>query len=375
MRVQDKKRLLLASVLKPVDEPRMCERMGKSLAKHGFEVFIAGFPASSNTSVEGITFLPHQKFKRISLSRIEVRFKILRKAISLNPDLIIVTTHELIGVALLFKFFTGKKIVYDVQENYWRNIMYTNAWPKFIRPLIAFPVRWKEWITSPFFSKFLLAEKCYVAELSFVREKSVVIENKCLVPPAFQRKPSNEIIQLIFTGTIAESTGIFEAIDLAKKLFQIEPRIRLTIVGQSPQSRTLLRIEKEVLENSFIQLIGGKEFVSHDKILNAISSANFGIVSYPSSPHTRDKIPSKLYEYLACRLPMIVKDNKYWVDLCVPSKAAILVDFQNPDANAILDAMRKSQFYTQEPENVLWDSEEGHLLRTINSLYLLAIGC
>lgn len=368
MRVQDKKtRILFASVLKPVDEPRMCERMGRSLSKYGFQVFIAGFPASSNKSVDGITFLPHKKFNRIGFHRIKVRFSILRKAFSLKPDILIVTTHELIGIALLFKLFTGGKIIYDVQEDYWQNIMHTNTWPWLIKPLIAFPLRWKQSISSLFFSKFLLAEECY-RELSFTHGKSVVLENKCAVPEWFQRQAASEIIQLIFTGTIAESTGIFEAINLTKKLHQVEPRIRLAIAGQCLQPKTLLRVKAEISENPFINLIGGPGFVPHDEILDIISTANFGIISYPPSPHTKDKIPSKLYEYLACELPILLQENKRWVKLCAPSTAAIIVDFLNPDAKAILNAMQKGSFYSHKSEDVFWESEERVLLSTVLSL-------
>ncbi|HTH57997.1 MAG TPA: glycosyltransferase [Cyclobacteriaceae bacterium] len=369
MRVQDKEtRILLASVLKPVDEPRMYERMGKSLAHRGFEVFIAGMPPSSSSTVKGVQFLPHLRFKRISLSRIRVRFRILAKAVSLKPDLFIVTTHELIGIAILYKLVTGNKIIYDVQEDYWQNIMHTKAWPKVLRPLIAFSVRCKERISSPFFSMFLLAEQCYQEELHFARGKSIVIANKCALAPSFERKSANVSIGLIFTGTMAESTGIFEAINLAKKLRQLEPRIQLTIVGQCPQQNTLRKIISEISESPYIHLIGGNDFVPHEKIADAIFSAHFGIISYPPSPHTKDKIPSKLYEYLACQLPVLLQENKLWGHLCASSNAAISVDFQKPDAVAILIEMHRRVFYSKTPENVTWQSEEPLLLTSIRSL-------
>lgn len=369
MRVQDKKTsILLASVLKPVDEPRMCARIGQSLVKNGYAVFIAGFPPSSNKSVHGITFLPHPKFNRLSVSRIKARFSTLRKAFSVKPTIFIITTHELIGIAILYKLFTGKKIVYDVQENYWRNIRYTNAWPKFIRPLMAFLVQCKERIASPFFSKFFLAEKCYADELPFSRGRSIVIENKCAMPSEFQRNPSKEIMQLIFTGTIAESTGIFEAIDLTKKLHQLEPRVRLTIAGHCPQPLTLKMLEKEIKGSPFIQLTGGKDFVPHDEIMATIATANFGIISYPTSRHTENKIPSKLYEYLACQLPILLSDNKRWAELCAPTSSAIVVNFESPDVEATLLAMRKGSSDPLMAKNAHWDCEEAVLLTTIRSL-------
>jgi glycosyltransferase involved in cell wall biosynthesis len=215
---------------------------------------------------------------------------------------------------------------------------------------------------------FLLAEQCYQEELHFARGKSIVIANKCALAPSFERKSANVSIGLIFTGTMAESTGIFEAINLAKKLRQLEPRIQLTIVGQCPQQNTLRKIISEISESPYIHLIGGNDFVPHEKIADAIFSAHFGIISYPPSPHTKDKIPSKLYEYLACQLPVLLQENKLWGHLCASSNAAISVDFQKPDAVAILIEMHRRVFYSKTPENVTWQSEEPLLLTSIRSL-------
>lgn len=363
-----KRRILLASVLKPVDEPRMFERMGQSLAANGYEVFIAGFPPSNNKSTHGIHLLPYSKFNRISLGRIKARFKILKYAFSIRPDVFIVCTHELLGVAMLYKIFSGRRIVYDVQENYWRNIIHTSAWPKIIRPLIASFVRFKEIITSPLFSKFLLAEKCYETELPFAKRKSVVIENKCRVRNHFLRQPPSKNIELIFTGTISESTGVFQAIELAKKLQAIEPAIRLRILGHCPMLKTLRRIESEIVTCPFISLLGGKEFVSHDEIMEAIALANFGIVFYPTSPHTENKVPTKIYEYLACQLPMLLQDNRKWTDLCEPFNSAITIDFDKPDLLSILTLMKETKFYSQKAESANWQSEEGKFLSAIDSI-------
>src|SRR5258708_30450516 len=38
----------------------------------------------------------------------------------------------------------------------------------------------------------------------------------------------------------------------------------------------------------FVSLVGGNDFVSHEMIMEAIASAHFGIVFYPTSPHTKN---------------------------------------------------------------------------------------
>jgi glycosyltransferase involved in cell wall biosynthesis len=364
-----KRRILLASVLKPMDEPRMFERFGHSLAANGYEVFIAGFPNSATSMpANGTQFLPHKKFNRISIARIKVRFEILQKAFSIKPDVFVISTHELIGIALIYRILTGRKIVYDVQENYWLNITHTHAWPKFIRPIVAFTVRLKEVISSPLFSKFLLAEKCYEKELRFVKGKSTVIENKCRLPDHFQRRPSINCIPLIFTGTLAESTGVFDAIDLTKKLYKTNSRIRLSIIGHCAQSKVLSRIKEEIANSNFISLIGGNDFVPHEKIMEAVATAHFGIIAYRKSPHTENRIPSKLYEYMAGELPILLQNHQPWIEVCEPYTAAVPVDYNQPDIKMILEKISLNNLYTSYPNEANWQNEELVLLRAIHEL-------
>lgn len=362
MQEAKKTRILIASVLKPVDEPRAFEKIGQTLANNGYEVFIAGADASSRQTVDSISFLSHQVPSRISFSRADVRFKILRAALKLKPDLLIVSTHELLGIGLIYRLLTGRKLIYDVQESYFKNILYTNAFPKILRWPVASLVRFKEMIASLFVSGFILAEKCYEEELSFIGKKYCIAENKARIPEGFERKPDPNSIKLIFTGTLAESTGIFEAIALAKKLHELDSKVSLSIIGYAPLSSVLEKIRSEIKGCSFICLIGGDCFVSHQKIFESIANANFGIINYPSLEHTKNKMPTKLYEYHACGLPFIVSENELWKK----SSLATAIDFSDYDPKDVFQQLKKDFQPFPDPESE-WTSEEERLLKFIAS--------
>ena len=101
------------------------------------------------------------------LVAITLPFLIFRKIMRLAPDLLIVGTHELLVVAVLYKIFSRKKIVYDVQENYLLNITHTDAFPLLLRWPIAMWVRLKEIALAGFFDRFL--PKCTRASRSNAR--------------------------------------------------------------------------------------------------------------------------------------------------------------------------------------------------------------
>lgn len=365
-----KRRIVLASVLKPVNDTRMTEKMAATLAASGkHEVHVIGYPSAERISDDKIQFHAFPAFGRISLGRLMARLKTLEITLKVRPELLIVTTHELLGVAIANRILFGTKIIYDVQENYSRNIRFTNAFPRGTRALIAGLVRLKERVSSGFISQFILAEKSYRDELTFVKNKFTIIENKCRVPEGFIRTGSPDRFRLVFTGTLADSTGVLEAIQLAKMLHALEPKIQLHIVGYCQQPDVLKLIEKEVAAHSFITLTGGKNLVPHSIIIDAIAHADFGIIYYPMSPHLENKTPTKLFEYLALRLPILLQNHRPWTDRCAPYSASLSVDFLHPDPNALVDQMRSARFFTSHPEDVTWTSEEQKLLTLVDRLF------
>jgi glycosyltransferase involved in cell wall biosynthesis len=363
-------RILLASVLKPIDDTRMFEKLGKSLAEAGgYEVFIIGYPSKNPPNeADSLHFFPLKKFGRISFGRLVARFQIFKITYQVKPKVLIVNTHELLIVGIANRIFFGTKIIYDIQENYWRNILQTNAFPKLVRPFLAAWVRAKEKLTSPFFHWNFLAEKGYEKELGFIGKKITVLENKVRLPDGFQRKTDPTKTRLLFSGTLAESTGIFEAIELAKKLHGLELSIELLIIGFCALPQTLKDIKQAIQSSPFITLVGGDSLVPHSQIMDAIATSDFGLVAYRLSPHIESSIPTKLYEYLGCQLPILLQDHSPWVEMCRPYSASFIVNFSNPDFSSVLHQMKNSKFYLTLPTDVTWASEGIKLLKAVEGL-------
>lgn len=366
-----KRRIVLASLLKPVDDTRMFEKIGKSLSKNpDYEIFIIGYPSKKTNNDLRITFIPMDSFSRLSLNRVLTRFKILKNTIQVKPDILIVNSHELLIVAVLNRILFGTKIIYDVQENYWRNILWTNAFPQALRPLIALGVRVKEMLFAPFFHQFFLAEKSYEKELNFIGQKYLVLENKSQLPADFHRQETAGNLHLIFTGTLSKSTGVMEAISLACHLHDFDSSIRLTLIGYCALKAELAEIKNAIKGKLYITLLGGENLVPHQEIIDQIARANFGIISYPLSPHLEDKIPTKLYEYLHARLPILIRNHAPWKSLCEPFQAAILVDFDNLNPAELISKMKSQRFYETQPSGVTWADEEPKLLVAIEKFLI-----
>lgn len=297
------------------------------------------------------------------MKRLTAPFCFFRQALKLRGTDVIVCTHELLFAAFILKIVTDCRVFYDVQENYFRNILFTASFPRLFRLPLALHVRIKEIILAPVVDHFFLAENCYQHELSFTRKKFTVLENKYQGDVTVIRKRKNhEGKKLLFSGTLSELTGVFTAIDLASRLHALDPSVTLTIIGYAPRPEEYLRIKRAIDSKAFITLLGGDVIVSHNDIVAAIQSAGFGIIAYPPSPSTSDRVPTKLYEYLANQLPILLIGNPLWVQMCLPYPAAIPFDPDHPDPAALLRSMDSIDFYSSVPQNVTWSSEEPRLL-------------
>src|SRR5437660_1638590 len=107
-----KTRILIASLLKPVNDTRMYEKMGRSLAKlPDTEIHICGYQSPLPDCPE-IHFHPLFHFKRLSFNRLAAQGKYYQLLLKVKPDAIIVNTYELLLVSLTYSILFNAKLYY-----------------------------------------------------------------------------------------------------------------------------------------------------------------------------------------------------------------------------------------------------------------------
>lgn len=351
----------MASVLKPVDETRMFEKIGATIVGSGeFEVTIIGYPTIGQSAQAGIEFRPLKKFGRLSLNRLLVPWTVFQIINQVKPELIIINTPELLLVAFLNRILFGRKIVYDVLENYYYNIRFTPAFPKWMRFVLATFVRFTEIVSRTFVSHYLLSEKGYEKELGFAKPHTI-IENK--LPQAIASKYNAKdkgYSKLIFTGTLAPTTGVMEAIELCKRLHELDESFTLAIVGYCALPGFLNQIRSEIASYGYINLIGGDTLVPHSKILNELSKSDLGIVIYPINPSTESSISTKLYEYLAMELPVLINHNEQSHHLVSRLKAGVILP-KIIDYKSLSELLKSTPFHPLQDPTIFWETEASKL--------------
>ncbi|MCJ8166208.1 glycosyltransferase [Pontibacter sp. E15-1] len=370
------KRILIASLLKPINDTRMYEKLGVSLSLlPQVQVHLVGFQAPSPPGAPAnMRFHPLFRFRRLSLGRVAAQFAYYRLLRQLKPDLIIVCTHELLLANHLYCQRHSCQLVYDVQENYALNLASQDNYAPLLKKALGWGVGMLERRLARHVAHFLVAEQSYVQELPFLGRRHTLLENKYKPAPTYRIPPTPtqvgpDPLRLLYTGTMARLYGVFEAIALADALYQLEPGTSLTLIGYCADSDTLRQIEQLAEDRPYLTLIGGGTLVPHQQIVEAFKTHDVALMPYQPHESTFRCMPTKLYEYAAHALPMVVQQNPLWDAFLKAHQAGIAIDYTAPDSSALLRELRKQQFYEPGvPSGVFWDSEEKKLLTVMRQL-------
>jgi glycogen synthase len=368
------KKIVIASVLKSVNDSRNYEKIGISISRlTNYKVHVVGQAVPDLPQGGKIIFNPIYTFSRLSWNRLFASFRFFLLLRKIKPDIVVATTAELLIPSVIYKLLFRAKLVYDVQENYFRNLIYTDSFPIVLKHLLAVLVRGLEYLSKPAIDYYLVAEKTYFKECAFIGKNSILIENKCrqsLVKTT--RVATTTYNHFLYTGTIAESYGIFETVSLIEKIREHNQQAQLTIIGYAAQPAVLKKLKDSISSKPYIHLIGGDTLVRHDDILKKIAEADMGIVSYLPNKSTEGCIPTKLYEYWAFQLPYLVTShNGEWVRLTKLYQAGIEVDFQNSDIEKLQSALKETTFYKADrvDHTIFWESQEELLIDKLISLF------
>lgn len=349
----------------------MTEKIGRTLADTGdYEVTIIGFapsgvPLPSENDLKTISL---GNFPRLSFQRWLAKWRVLRHAYTASPAVFIFNTHELLLPALVLKIFRNTRIVYDVRENYYRNILHSEGLPALTRLPLALAVRLLEKLTAPSVDHFFLAEKGYEQEFKFHRGGWTVIENKAISVASRRMPDTSTGLKLLFTGTLSESSGVFQAIQLVQLCHAQRSDVSLTIAGYAAAPTVQARIKSLAATLPYIRLIGIDTLVPHTNILDLIKASDAGIIAYRKVPHTMNCVPTKLFEYLQASLPILTEEHWPWVKRFASHKPFVFCDFENPSVASMLNSLTNSAFYTTPVRDAGWESEEPALLKVIKNM-------
>jgi glycogen synthase len=358
-------KIVFASVLKPCDDARSFGKLAKALSsKKDVEIHLIGKQSQNLPVHDGVfVFKPLFTFKRTSWQRLFTEFVFLFQLLQIKPQTVIVSTYELLWAGVMYKWMTGAKLIYDVQENYMLNVRTGTLQSHWLKKMISAYIRQKEKALSHAVDHFILAEQCYQEELPFIGDRYTLIENKVdrSVLQHSLEKPK-DAFNVCITGTLGRTYGTITAIKVAQKLKTSVPNLRLTLIGYCADEKYLREIEEAIKDSDAIHMIGGGHLVPHEKILAVIAQSHFAFMFYEANESFRNKIPSKFYECIALGTYIVAAPNPKWSKFLSLYQAGMAIDPSLVDVHTLSALMQKTCLVD---DSIFFETEKQKLLMLV----------
>lgn len=300
-------------------------------------------------------------------------WKVWRLCKEQNCEVYHIQDPELIPTGLMLKIFDGKKVIYDVHEDYPDYILQKEYLAKWVRLPLSRIMKFMEWLAGKSFDYILTADRGVYAR--FPSEKTEVIYNfPDLSVFKLQESPPLKQYDLIYPGTLSNHMA-HSILDLTKEVLKTKPDFKVLIISASKatSSITLEWIREQIkvrgIENDTVELMGR---VPYSQVCLYIEQSKIGVIPLPNTPKFQKNIPTKLFEYMYCRIPVVAnnlpptrqfveaKECCELVDIDdIPHSASVIVELLKNDERRTLMGKNGHQLVCDEYN---WGNEEKKLL-------------
>lgn len=176
----------------------------------------------------------------------------------------------------------------------------------------------------------------------------------------------------VYTGGLQLSRGLQIVFDAIPVIVEKIPQFVFVIIGTGYAVEQLKKIARKKGIDKYIYWLG---WVNHEELFQYISTANVGIIPHFRSPHVDTTIPNKLFDYMACQLPVIASDAPPMKRIVDETGAGLV--FTSGDSDDLASAVLKlfasqgdygERGYAAVSEKYNWSIDEKRLTDAINSI-------
>ena len=310
----------------PQHDVRIFLKECTSLASHFNTTFLVVNGISEKLNNVNIIGVPVNYSGRIQRFTKAVN-AIYRKAKKIDADVYHLHDPELLRIALKLKRL-GKKVIYDVHEDFPRQLMSKPYLRKGIIKFLPFIIeKYENYIYSrlnlnitatPFIeNRFKAINPNTININNFPLQEEIEIE-------IHDKVYTNKLI--CYIGGITKIRGIKQLVEALGKV----NGIRLDIAGEiSPNS-----FKEELIQLKGWDKVNLLGFIDRKHAIEIKKNSVAGIVTFLPEPNHVNAQPNKIFEYMASGLPVIGSNFELWKQIIVDNNCGICVDPSDPIAIA-----------------------------------------
>ncbi len=347
---RQKKRVVhITTVHQPYDT-RIFLKECVSLADHGFEVIlfapILQGEIRQNVVIRSLPIFQN-KFFRVLFSWIPVIYQAFKS----KANIYHLHDPELIVVCLILSFF-GKKVVYDVHEDYEYQILNKTYLPRYLRNFIATGYKWMEKICLYWVSAIVSVTPEIAKKYDKFSKRNVILRNFPIIDEFRDcRKPfgykNNEVC---YVGGITKLRGVFDYIEAMSSLASV----KLNLGGDYFHLKSALENTKGWKN---VTAFG---FVDRKQIKQIFKNSKVGLVVLHPAPNYIEALPVKMFEYMAAGLPVICSDFEIYRQIVEDNECGYCISPNNPEliAETIERLIDDEKLWTRLSKNAIRAIEE-----------------
>ena len=311
------------------DDVRIFRKECTSLAKNpDFDVYLVARGESreeNGVHVIGVGEPPASRYKRMTSFAKEIA----KAAEALNADIYHFHDPELLPYgAKLAK--QGKKVIFDSHENTYEQIMIKPYIPMALRSGVAsfYKSMENKWI-KPLEGVIFPEDD---SPFEGIAKRTVCIDNTPILeeltfdkemPEQAVHKDSREF-KVCHVGSLTYERGISHLIKACYKA-----GVTLILAGNYSDEN----YQRELEQDESYKCVDYRGFANRSQVMDIYREASCGASTLLNigQYYTAKNMPTKVYEYMAVELPIILSRNPFAEELMKEYEFAILVDPENPD--------------------------------------------
>ena len=309
------------STVHPINDNRIFHKQCKTLVEAGHNVTLI-LAHDRNEVRDGIKIiglgLTKSRWHRCAVQA----GRCLKYAIRQKAQVYHFHDPELIGAGIILKLL-GKTVVFDVHENLPQQVL-NKEWvgPLWFRGIISRSLVGILKCCGAIFDDIIVARPD-IAEYWKPGKAAVIMNSASLntidqAPVAGEPKDKPVVI---YAGGLSRIRGIKELVDA---MAIVGDRAQLWLLGPW-HDEGLYKDCQEAPGWQHVRYLGYKTV---HEVFGLMKQSNIGVITFLPGPNHLTTIPTKPFEYMACRLPVIMSNFDYWRKLF--ADCAVYVDPASP---------------------------------------------
>ncbi|MDI6704124.1 MAG: glycosyltransferase family 4 protein [bacterium] len=346
---------IMTTVHEPFDV-RIFHKEAKTLVNAGHEVVLIAPSEVKEQVRDEIRIIGLPRYKR-RLFRPLNWINILWIGLQQKADAYHFHDIELLPIGILIKMLLRKCVVYDVHEHIELKVLNKEWIPKILRRPISSFIKWFEPFLAQYMSAIVIVMENQRRKFAHIGCPIVTLYNfpkKDLFSSIHSKKGDSQ--NIIFVGGLSVTRGALILGEIMNWVVKKHPDASLLIAGKfdtlDTEKRMLECFKKYHIEDH-LKFLG---YIPHDELKRYLNQARVGIFPLqPTSEYPMECqcLPTKLFEYMACEIPIVGSKMPALEEVMRDLNCGILVEPTDPKkhAEAIIYLLDNPRVAKQMGEN------------------------